>query len=77
MLSGKRGEAITQERQLARPPGRARLLTGRLYKLWVGVVRDEWDGQVPEVEFQRTSDDVDVFIHVHRNICFLTIFEGC
>lgn len=39
------------------------LLAGGLYKLRVGVVCDEWNWQIPEVQFQCTSDNVDIFIH--------------
>jgi len=56
---------------------RAFILTGRLDELRVGVVCDERDREIPEVQLQRARDDVDVFVHVHRNICLLTILEGC
>jgi len=52
---------------------RAFILTGRLDELRVGVVCDERDREIPEVQLQRARDDVDVFVHVHRNICLLTI----
>lgn len=50
------------------------ILTGRFYKLRVGIICNEWNWQIPEVQFKCTSDNVDIFIHVHRNICLLTIF---
>lgn len=75
--SGKTREMIIRRRQSGGSFGMCGfILTGRLDKLRVGVVRDEWDWEIPEVKFQRASDDVDVFIHVHRNICLLPILEG-
>lgn len=74
--SGKPAERCVR-RGGRRVPGRACGLTGGLDKLRVGVVGDQWDREIPEVELQRAGDDVDVFVHVHRNICFLTIWEGC
>lgn len=92
ILAVQRGEGVTvnthsrnsgkpakrcARRRAAGSLGRARGLTGGLDKLRVGVVRDQGDREIPEVELQRAGDDVDVFVHVHRNICFLTIWEGC
>lgn len=56
-----------------RTGGRCVIRTCRLYKLWVGIIRDEWNWQIPEVQFKCTSDNIDIFIHIHRNISFLPI----
>lgn len=53
--------------------GKGVILTCRLYKLWVGIIRDEWNWQIPEVQFKCTSDNIDIFIHIHRNISFFPI----
>lgn len=49
-------------------------LTCGLDELGVGVVRDDGDGQVPEVQLKRTGDDVDVFIRVHRDVRLLAVW---
>ncbi len=49
-------------------------LTGSLDEAWICVIRDDGDRQVPEVEFKSTCDDVDVFIDVHGDVCFLSIW---
>lgn len=49
-------------------------LTCGLDELGVGVVRDDGDGQVPEVQLKCTGDDVDVFIGIHRDVRLLAIW---
>ena len=41
----------------------------------VGVIREDRNGQIPEVEFQSTRDNVDIFISVHRDVGLLTLWE--
>lgn len=36
--------------------------TGSLDESWVGIVRDEGDGQLSEVELQCSRDNVDVLV---------------
>lgn len=64
------GESCTQRR---RKREKCITHTCGLYKLWVGIIRDEWNWQIPEVQFKCTSDNIDIFIHIHRNISLLPI----
>lgn len=38
--------------------------TSSFYKPWVGIISDEGNGQLSEVELEGTSDDVYVFVGV-------------
>ena len=70
------GEYCTKRRRKGwewKPGAKCVLLTCRLYKLWVGIICDEWNWQIPEVQFKCTSDNIDIFIHIHRNISFFPI----
>lgn len=39
-----------------------------LYEAWVGVVRDEGNRQLSEVQLEGAGDDVDVLVSVRRNV---------
>lgn len=64
------GKSCTERR---RKGEKCIIRTCGLYKLWVGIIRDEWNWQIPEVQFKCTSDNIDIFIHIHRNISLLPI----
>lgn len=49
-------------------------LTGSLDEAWIRVVSDNRNGQFPEVELESTRDDVNIFICVHWDVCFLPIY---
>ena len=44
-----------------------------LHEVWVGVVGDEGDGQLSEVQLQCPRDDVDVLIHVGGDVRLITV----
>lgn len=61
--------------RLGKRGGGARLTRG-LDEPGVGGVRDDGDGQIPQVEFQSARDDVDVFVRFHRDVRLLASCEG-
>lgn len=50
--------------------------TGSLDESRVGVVCDKRDGQLSEVELQRTRDNVDVLISAGRDVGLLAVWSG-
>lgn len=56
--------------------GKRLRLTCGLDEPGVGVVRDDGDGQIPQVEFQSARDDVDVLVRFHRDVRLLASCEG-
>lgn len=60
------------------PPQRTRphshVRTRGLHEVWVGVVGDEGDGQLSEVQLQSPRDDVDVLVHVGRDVRPLSVW---
>lgn len=50
-------------------------LTCSLDEPRVSVVWDDGNGQIPQVEFERARNDVDVFIGLPRDVCLLTVCE--
>lgn len=63
----KPGRSHEQEEEEEQRP------TGSFYEARVGVVRDEGDRQLSEVELQGTGDDVDVVVDVGGDVSFLSI----
>lgn len=49
------------------------ILTCCFYEFGIGIVGDDGDGQVSEIQLQGSSDDVYVWIDVGGYICLLTI----
>lgn len=47
--------------------------TCSLYEAWVGIVCDEGNRQLSEVEFEGSGDDVDVLISIRGNISLLSV----
>ena len=48
-------------------------LTCGFYEFGIGVVGDDGNGQVSEVQFEGSGDDVDVWVGAGRYVCLLTI----
>lgn len=55
---------------------KARRPTCGFYEAWVGIICDEGDRQLSEVEFEGPSDDVDVLVSTRGNISFFSICGG-
>lgn len=51
------------------------ILTCCFYKFGIGIVGDDGNGQVSEIQFKGSSDDVYVWIDVGRYICLFTIWK--
>lgn len=47
--------------------------TCSFYEAWVGVIRDEGNRQLSEVQLEGPGDDVDVLVSLRRNVGLLSI----
>lgn len=49
--------------------------TCSFYEVWVGIICDERNRQLSEVQFEGAGDDVDVLVSAGRNICLFSIWS--